>query len=278
MADSILRGDTWWNQRDNGTWLKWDELSESWEAHPEGPPSEASSFGTGGRAFHSPRSVANALVLLLALSLIVAGIAFVSQISEASLLSRAESIGITFAEAESNDARQFAINMASLVLLVITGIVFIVWFHRCYRNLETLAVGRLRFGPGWAIGGWFVPVLSMWRPKQIANDIWRGSDPSAPRELVVSREDPVPGFLTLWWISWLLVNVMNTRIISPQTQNAPTIDVLQRNAWIQLVYIVVWAVGALLAIRVVREITSRQDARAARFSDSFVSRAGAGGR
>ena len=34
----------------------------------------------------------------------------------------------------------------------------------------------LRYGNGWAIGAWFVPILSLVRPKQMANEIWRGSE------------------------------------------------------------------------------------------------------
>src|SRR5215213_2684690 len=32
-----------------------------------------------------------------------------------------------------------------------------------------------RYGTGWALGSWFVPILNAWRPKQIINDIWHQS-------------------------------------------------------------------------------------------------------
>ena len=57
-----------------------------------------------------------------------------------------------------------------VLALIVTGTVFIVWTRRVYRNLAPLGTSP-RFRPGWAIGGWFVPVLNLWRPKQILNDV-----------------------------------------------------------------------------------------------------------
>ena len=65
----------------------------------------------------------------------------------------------------------------SIVLLVCVGLL-IAWTHRLYRNLEPLGFRELRFGSGWAVGGWFVPFLNLVRPKQIVNDIWRAGDPA----------------------------------------------------------------------------------------------------
>jgi len=57
-----------------------------------------------------------------------------------------------------------------------------------------------RFGVGWAIGAWFVPVLNFWRPKQTANDIWSASDPTAEGKHLGSP------LLTWWWLCFLLAN------------------------------------------------------------------------
>ena len=56
----------------------------------------------------------------------------------------------------------------------------------------------MRYGNGWAIGAWFIPIFAMIRPKQIANDIWRGSE----RGVEVStqwRLVEVPGLVHWWW-------------------------------------------------------------------------------
>jgi Interferon-induced transmembrane protein len=40
MADPIQRGGGWWTQRDDGSWLKWDEASKSWQPSGDPPPPE----------------------------------------------------------------------------------------------------------------------------------------------------------------------------------------------------------------------------------------------
>lgn len=84
------------------------------------------------------------------------------------------------------------------VLLLIAAGVFIAWFFQAYKNLRRLGVQNMRFGNGWAIGSWFVPILSLFRPKQIANDIWRGSE----RGTEVNtgwKSVPVPALVHWWW-------------------------------------------------------------------------------
>lgn len=85
----------------------------------------------------------------------------------------------------------------SLVFLICAG-VFITWFFQAYKNLRRLGVQGPRHGNGWAIGAWFVPILSLVRPKQMANEIWRGSERGAD----VSggwKQGPVPSLVHWWW-------------------------------------------------------------------------------
>lgn len=88
------------------------------------------------------------------------------------------------------------------LLLLISAGVFITWFFQAYKNMRRLGVQDMRFGNGWAIGSWFVPFLSLWRPKQIANDIWRGSE----RGTDVHngwKQVPVPSLVHWWWAFFL---------------------------------------------------------------------------
>ena len=89
---------------------------------------------------------------------------------------------VTDTEANRNDNRQAVVGVSQFALYVACIVFFIAWFRQAYRNIEALGAASLRHSHGWAIGSWFVPFLNLVRPKQIANDVWRGSDPDVPLE------------------------------------------------------------------------------------------------
>ena len=93
---------------------------------------------------------------------------------------------------------------ASVAVFALGLLLLIVWMRRCYRNLPPLAVGDLRFDPAWAVWGWLVPGFNLFRPKQILDDIWRGSHPMAPPFSSSWRVGPASAWSTGWWATLLL--------------------------------------------------------------------------
>ena len=71
------------------------------------------------------------------------------------------------------------VGLLDVAVLVATGITFLMWFHRVRANLPALGVTDARWSPGWAVGWWFVPVMSLFRPYQVAAEVWQASDPAA---------------------------------------------------------------------------------------------------
>jgi hypothetical protein len=63
---------------------------------------------------------------------------------------------ITPKQADDNDRRQLIVAVVDGTVFIATGVFFLFWFHRAYRNLPSLG-GERRYGTGWAIGSWFVP-------------------------------------------------------------------------------------------------------------------------
>jgi hypothetical protein len=193
----------------------------------------------------------------------ISAIAVVSDLFELELLGRIEG-GREFvsdSEANANDVRQGAIGIAQGLLLLATAVVFIMWFFRAYSNVERLGAAPLRFGRGWAIGAWFVPILNLFRPKQIANDIWRGSDPGLPRPAGPGawRDGPIPGALFgFWWALWLLSGVAT----GPATFGGDSIDELQTQTTAFIVSDALGAAAAVLCALVVVRTTARQEERA----------------
>jgi uncharacterized protein DUF4328 len=171
-------------------------------------------------------------------------VAVLADISEYRLL------GTDFSDAEANatDDRQAAIGGAQFALLIVTAVLFIRWFKRAYENVD--ALGRIRrFGTGWAVGSWFVPILNLWRPKQIANDIWSASGWSPG------------GLMTLWWVLFVISNWVGG-VAGRLLLQADTVEQLRSASTAYAIGDAVDIAAALLAIWVVRTITSSQMARA----------------
>ena len=201
----------------------------------------------------------------LALALLVDLVAIGSDLLEWRLLGRLEA-GELVPDSEllANDDRQAAMGLLQLGVFVVAAVFFLRWFHRAYSNLEPLGVRNLRFGKGWAVGAWFVPILNIWRPKQIANDLWRASDPDAPAEQGETwHGGGVPALLAFWWAAFLLAG---WTLIAGSPFEAETLADLKRTTLSYLASDSLDAVAAVLAVVVVRWTSARQEARAERLA------------
>jgi hypothetical protein len=86
---------------------------------------------------------------------------------------------------------------------IVAAILFLVWFYRAYRNLLRLGMPDPRFSLGWAVGGWFIPIFNLIRPKSIANDVWKGSAAAAAGDLGGWRSAPIAKLVHWWWGVWI---------------------------------------------------------------------------
>jgi len=202
------------------------------------------------------RGRAQAVTVVFAIIAVVSAGAVVSDWLEWRLMDRIiAGEPVTDAEATSNDNRQGAIGLLQLALTVAAAIVFIRWMHAAYRNLEAVAPAEKRYSAGWAIGSWFVPIMNLFRPKQMVNDIWRagGRDP----------QDAQPGWLLLsWWALWLISSFI-VNIAGRSYMDADTAEELKTGTILYFAGDAMQVVCAILAIVIVRRGTERLDAKAA---------------
>ncbi|WP_328942952.1 DUF4328 domain-containing protein [Streptomyces sp. NBC_00250] len=145
----------------------------------------------------------------------------------------------------------------SFTLYVATGIVFIIWFHRLRKNAEVWAGDLQTRKPGYAIGGWFIPIGNFWIPRAVAVEIWRASrwEPYAAdgkRELTL---------LNTWWTCWIVGTVVNWTSGQMFKTAETTGDYDAASRW-SLAGFGLDIVAAVLAILVVRRLTSMQHAKA----------------
>jgi len=128
-----------------------------------------------------------------------------------------------------------------LLLQLVVIPVFLVWFYRARKNADGRGQDQ-RWGPGWAIGAWFVPVVWLWFPYQIMADIWRANLP-AERRANAAR---LPGF---WWGCWIAGDIFGA-IALASARAAPGLHTIT--------YVLAGlsaAAAAILLIVIVRVIT-----------------------
>jgi hypothetical protein len=197
-----------------------------------------------------------AVTIVFAGIVLVSAVAVVGDVLELQLLNRlVAGESVTEAEATGNDSRQSLIGLVQLATAVAGAIVFIRWLRLAYRNVDVVAPDRRRYGHGWAIGSWFVPILNLWRPKQIVNDVWRAGGRDA------AHAEP-GGLLVLWWLAFLISNWIGG-VAARIYISDDTAEELRNGTVAYLISDGIDVLAALLAILVVRAASDRLDDRAA---------------
>ncbi|PCG87542.1 hypothetical protein CIB93_02250 [Streptomyces sp. WZ.A104] len=140
-----------------------------------------------------------------------------------------------------------------------TAVVFIIWFHRTRRNAEIFDPGAQRMGPGWAVGGWFVPIANFWFPYRVAAGVWEAS----------ARPRPAGGWrpvsrtpLNLWWAAWV-GTLLLSRASGRMWDRAEAPEEIVRAAGLVAASDALDVLAAVLAIVFVRTVTRMQVERAA---------------
>ena len=177
---------------------------------------------------------------------------------------------ITLADAEANDSRQQMIGIAQLALFVVTAFFFLLWIHRAHKNLKALGAHGLKYSPGWAVGGFFVPIFNLVRPYQVVKEIWKASDPNIDDDYDISWQyAPASSAIGWWWTMCLLSPLAGIagRAANGYFAGSEAPEALLIGPGVILVSDVLTVFAALFAIRVVSGIGARQRARHRQLSE-----------
>lgn len=195
----------------------------------------------------------------LTAALIVGGMVALARASAigARLVALASRAGQLRSRAVDADELVRIADLASGLALVVIGPMFLAWLWRAAKNQQALGRRPERLGPGWAIGGWFVPVANLAIPVLVVQDLWRGSDAT------IDRDDPRwriadRSWLVGWWWGLLLVGLLG---VSGERADQPSerIATLEQANVLALLGSLGAAAAAILAILVVRRLGARQE-------------------
>lgn len=261
---------TQWSEHVSPTVAPPAPATEPWSApaaQPWGGPSAHAGWGNWSPAPLEQISGPAIAVQVLLVGWLVLGIVTLGSLAvERGLIVdlRADPLGVSLADLEASDDRLAALGGLRILLLVTTGMVFLLWMNRAYKNLQAFGATTLRRSSGWSVGGWFIPFANLVLPYQSMKDIWLGSDPDRTEYPVEwwgrGGRTTVVGW---WWGLWLGSGVAaQVAGLSTPAVDAD-LDAYVTSNGLSIFAEVIALASAVTALVLVRQLTARQQQRAA---------------
>ncbi len=163
------------------------------------------------------------------------------------------------AYAQELDDRQALIGIGQLVTGLACAVVFLMWFQRAYKNLHAAGYQELRFKPGWAIGGFFVPFLNLARPFQIMKEICSGSSFLAHDARQHAWKSISLGVHAAWWWALFLSDSAFGNASGRMMQKAEGIDKIITAEWVDFASSLYTIPAAIVTLLLVRRLTELQE-------------------
>jgi hypothetical protein len=153
---------------------------------------------------------------------------------------------------QASDTLRSVITAVNFIMLVLSMIFFIMWFRRAYYNLHSLPWHNARHSEGWAAGSWFIPILSLFWPYQIMEDIWRGTQNAIKERFGEPQSAAIVG----WWWTLFLINNFFGYITAFATGGAADVDELLTAMKIEFIGEIISIAAIIIAIRVIQRTSN----------------------
>lgn len=154
-----------------------------------------------------------------------------------------------------NDSGSSMVSLVNSLALVMT-VLLVLWAWRSATNARALGRTGERISPVLGIFGWIVPVACWVLPYLVVQDLWRSSDPESQRG-TEWRSLPGAVLVRAWWLCFAGGQVLLAFAIGLAVTGQS--DVARTDTLLTAAHAVT-AIGAVLTIPVVLEITRRQGA------------------
>jgi uncharacterized protein DUF4328/uncharacterized protein DUF2510 len=170
---------------------------------------DATTTGPAAGPVRSLRGLATALTVTLWTT---AGVAVLGVIAHANRVSVVDDVldarklgDFVDAQGRADDADAFVgvVTFLMILLSLTIFVLLIIWMWRVAKNAEVLGRTEPRWKPGWTIGGWFIPFANLVIPVLVMQELWRGTDPEAPRRDPLWRSRPGSALVGWWWALYL---------------------------------------------------------------------------
>jgi len=212
-----------------------------------------------GQGALSLKGLTVALTVLFPLVALTALVGAIASFNRASVMSDLANRLFTSDVQDADDAVGASGGFFALVALAL-AVVFIIWQYRHAKNAERLA-GSLPLGPGWAIGGWFIPIGNFVLPQLQLYRSAAASDPDAP-----PRSGRAPGVVIAWWVLYVAGSALVAvgRLMHPSNEDVNVFNLRDKADQfatadrIVAVGMLVMIAAAIAGLLMVRQLSERQ--------------------
>lgn len=125
------------------------------------------------------------------------------------------------------------------------------WLYAAHANLRRGGMGRLDWSPGWAVGGYFLPVAGLFVPYMVMKELWLGSSSLASGIRTYDRKARAPGLMNWWWGLFLTSSGLSIRALE--------MDNATLGYTMYMFGLILEGATAVLVIRLVGAVTSLQN-------------------
>lgn len=147
------------------------------------------------------------------------------------------------------------------IIHLVSGITFLVWFTRAYRNLPALGNACAAHDVSGAVGWWFVPIACCIVPCQVALEMWRGSDPRNV-DLKWPQKPAAAWRVGLWWAFFIWMAFADLCLcliwLMPSTRS---VGGLLAYSWAAVLADLITIPAGISAILFIRGVDRNQDER-----------------
>ena len=118
-----------------------------------------------------------------------------------------QSESVMMRDAEANDSRESALGFIFLAIWIPSSVSVLMWIFKAHKNALRYGIKK-KFSAGWAVGSFFVPIISLVRPYQAMKELYLCS------EYPISWQNEKTGIiLPIWWFLWLVTAIIDQIIM-----------------------------------------------------------------
>ncbi len=166
------------------------------------------------------------------------------------LKSVAEGNTITPEAANSNDLRQSIIVILFAILYIFSVIFFIQWFRRAYFNQE-VKFKTMASSNGWASGAWFVPILNLFKPFQLMQEMYENAENYLLGKKLIDEKKSRKLIIGWWWGLWIATGVIS-RASNSFENSSNSLDELIDSTVFSMFIILIFVPLSILTVKTIQ--------------------------